>query len=159
MDRPEEHSWSTDTDSDRVHDVWSPRARQSEHPLVLVIDDDAAVANATALLLETAGFAAVVARNATEAVQHARERSIDLLICDYRLGATETGDELIRTLRDTECRGVPAVLVSGDTTGDMFARAAGIQACQVLRKPVDPDELLELAARMVDRTVPGIGTR
>lgn len=113
---------------------------------VLVIDDDEAVADATAMLLDVVGFDVIVATG----IDHARARMLDgapvpdLILCDFRLDGGETGLDAINGIRDSAQLCIPAILVSGDTTFATREALQGIENCQLLSKPVDENELLAL---------------
>jgi two-component system CheB/CheR fusion protein len=66
----------------------TPTATVPEGALVLVIDDERAVADATALLLGTEGLDVLVADGSRQDLDviRAHGRPPDLLICDYHLG-------------------------------------------------------------------------
>lgn len=126
-------------------------ASGANRALVLIIDDDPAVADATALLLTCAGFGAITASSSAQAVHRMADRAAtpDLLICDFHLGGTETGIGAIRALRAATRPGLPAILVSGDTSSDLRRNSGEIEGCRILTKPVDADELLDLVASLV----------
>lgn len=120
--------------------------------LVLVVDDEIAVADATALLLGTAGMEVLIANSSQQALDQIldRERAPDLLICDYHLGRKETGIEVIRLIREATRDTVPTILVSGDTSTAIVNMLNGLDNSHLLSKPVDADELLELSARLLN---------
>jgi two-component system, sensor histidine kinase len=105
--------------------------------LVVVIDDDALVLDATSGLLRSWGFRVVTALNFNEALRQLAVigRRPDLIVCDYRLSRGLTGVDAIEGLR---CAfEIPAVLISGDSacpTGDL--RRNGYQ---LLHKPLSAD--------------------
>lgn len=115
---------------------------------VLVIDDDTAVADATAMLLDASGFAAVVSDGTGRARELALESPPGLLVCDYHLSG-ENGIDAIQALREASGRSIPAVLISGDTSASILDAVGSIEDCHLLSKPVDTDELLGLVARLL----------
>ena len=119
--------------------------------LVLVIDDDAAVAEATAMLFVSAGLEAIVSRDLREALQKVLStgRSPSLLVCDYHLGRAETGLEAISALRRVTEPRLAAIIVSGDTSSRIVESLSGVADCHLLSKPVDVDQLLELSMRLL----------
>ncbi len=82
--------------------------------LVVVIDDDPLVLEATGGLLRSWGFLVVAAESHVEAMaQLAKQgRRPDLIICDYRLSEGARGTEVIERLRSAYK--IPALLISGD---------------------------------------------
>jgi len=107
--------------------------------LVVVIDDDALVLEATSGLLQSWGFRVVTALNFEEALRQlaAIKQRPDLIVSDYRLSRGLTGIDAIEGLR---CAfEIPALLISGDSAcpeGDL--RRSGYQ---LLHKPLSAEAL------------------
>ncbi len=59
----------------------------------------------------------------------------DAIIADYRLREHQTGADAIDTLRNRFGKSIPALLVSGDTTRELF-REARERRLVLLHKPV-----------------------
>jgi CheY-like chemotaxis protein/anti-sigma regulatory factor (Ser/Thr protein kinase) len=119
--------------------------------LILVVDDEAAVADATAMLLGVMGFDVVVAADSQQAKERLRNagRTPNLLLCDFHLGRGENGIDAIRAIREATQQSVPAILISGDTSSAMPEARQRIDGCHLLNKPVDADELLDLISRLL----------
>jgi PAS domain S-box-containing protein len=112
---------------------------------VLVIDDDPAVANATAMLLETEGHEIMLASTSAEAVAVVSARGMpDLIVADFHLGAGHTGVDAIERLRMDAGREIPAIVVTGDTSSDITERIEAVESCRILAKPVDTSELIKV---------------
>jgi CheY-like chemotaxis protein len=120
--------------------------------LVLVLDDEPAVADAMALLLEVSGYQAVIAACAEEALRRLKERGRgpDLLLCDYRLRKGANGIDAIQSIRAMTNRAVPAILVTGDTSQAVFDALGTVDGCERICKPVDVDKLLTLMERLLN---------
>jgi signal transduction histidine kinase/CheY-like chemotaxis protein len=115
---------------------------------VLVIDDDASIREASRILLENWGCKVATIATVAE-IPDALERlggSVDAAIADYRLAAGETGVEAIRALRDAARHEVPAVLITGDSTGADTMQSDGLP---VLSKPLAPARLRSLLVHML----------
>ncbi len=69
-------------------------------PTVLVLDDDEGVRSSMAQLLELHGYHAVTASTLNEAHALIGTTSIQALILDVGLGETDTGLDLLRTIRE-----------------------------------------------------------
>ena len=124
------------------------------------MDDDALVCEAIAGLMDQWGCAVMTAGNGEQALETAAGAAgpPDAVLCDYRLPAGETGDTVIRHLRERYGPDLPAALITGDTAPELLreAKASGIP---LLHKPVQPARLralLEhlLAARTVSPSEP-----
>jgi signal transduction histidine kinase/ActR/RegA family two-component response regulator len=110
--------------------------------LILLVDDEAAVRNATALFLTMDGHEVKVAGSPEEALDIAKQcaDSLDVIVSDYQLNASLNGADLIEKLRELQQREIPAVVLSGDTM-KVTPRCASISSCRVFHKPVDAEEL------------------
>lgn len=119
--------------------------------LIAIIDDDAGVADATALLLDIVGYQTVVASSLEDALKRleALGAEPDVLICDYRLGRGESGFDAIRALRKAYGQKIPAILVSGDTSSSVPALAEQAGGCRVMSKPVRSEALLGLIPELL----------
>ena len=101
--------------------------------LVVVIDDEALVLDATSGLLRSWGFQVVAATTFDDALEQlvGLRRRPDLIVCDYRLSNHATGVDAVEGLR---CAfEIPALLISGDANcpwSDL-----GRDGYQVLPKP------------------------
>ena len=100
--------------------------------LVVVIDDDALVLEATESLLRSWGFRVVTGDPYREAMGRLREigQRPDLIICDYLLSEGATGLDAIQKLRDVF--EIPALLISGDGS----LPQSDDRAYRLLHKPV-----------------------
>ena len=132
----------------RMPDSISPPAMPAA-ARILLVDDDAGVRNATAMLLEVEGFEVARAASLAEAIHEARRGvRIDLVIADYHLQKGETGIEVIEAVRQLAGESVAAVLVSGDTSSKLRGLEAG-RRLRVASKPIRADELLRLIASLL----------
>jgi len=113
-------------------------------PLILLVDDDAGVRSATAMLLRVEGYRVVLASSLTEGLAHAKAATgIALLISDYHLREGETGVQVIAAVRAALGRDVPAVLITGDTSSTMRHMYPD-EHVHLASKPIDAEQLLGL---------------
>jgi CheY-like chemotaxis protein len=117
--------------------------------LVVVIDDDPLVLEATGGLLRSWGFEVVTAESDAEAVAQLamRGRRPDLIVCDYRLSAGARGTEVIERLRNAF--EIPALLISGDGAAPLADTGPG--SYNLLHKPLDA---AKFRAALLDVFVP-----
>jgi two-component system, sensor histidine kinase len=122
----------------------TPRASK----LVVVIDDDPLVLEATGGLLRSWGCRVVTAESYDEAMMKLSEigQRPDLIVCDYRLPQGPTGVDAIEMLRDAF--EIPALLISGDATSPQGDNGAG--GYRLLHKPVNAETF---RAVLVDASV------
>ena len=114
--------------------------------LIVVIDDDPLVLEATAGLLRLWGCRVVVAESCCEAMAKLTEigQRPDLIVCDYRLPKGPTGVAAIEMLRDAF--EIPALLISGDATSPQCDDGG----YRLLHKPVSAETF---RAMLVDASV------
>ncbi len=111
---------------------------------LLLVEDDAAVRNATRLLLKVEGYDVIAAESLTEALQKAREvGGVDLLVTDYHLAHGETGIQVLRALREAMQIALKAVLVTGDTS-TAIRELPQDPLLRVASKPIKAEELINL---------------
>jgi len=117
--------------------------------LVVVIDDDPLVLEATGGLLRSWGFEVVTAESDAEAVAQLamRGRRPDLIVCDYRLSEGARGTEVIERLRNAF--EIPALLISGDGAAPLADTGPG--SYNLLHKPLDA---AKFRAALLDVFVP-----
>ena len=111
------------------------------NPLVIVVDDDAAVRNSLKFLLEIDGFAVRTYESAQELVRVGDLSDCRCLIVDQDMRHM-TGFELDAALRK-EGFDVPAILISENVTPALTKRASDV-GIPVIEKPLVGNGLIEL---------------
>ncbi|MCA9102029.1 MAG: response regulator [Planctomycetales bacterium] len=113
-------------------------------PIVLVIDDEAAVLEEVSRALEPAGFRCHCCQSAAAAIGAAAHIVPELIISDINL-AGESGLVLCERLRTQFClEDVPMMFLSGAQIPDIVSRSHAAGGTYYLRKPFDPQVLVEL---------------
>ena len=117
------------------------RGAGGRHGTVLVIDDDASVVEVAEVLLERAGHSVVTALGGREGIARFRERGreIDAVVLDLAMPDVD-GEEVLRELR----RFRPDVRVVIATGYAAAERVRAEDVIGVLRKPYEPEQLIEL---------------
>jgi signal transduction histidine kinase/ActR/RegA family two-component response regulator len=110
--------------------------------MILVIDDDPLILDATRILLKHWGCTVITANDAHEARRQLTDKALfpDVILCDYLLAENENGVSVIAQLRATFGQDIPAILITGDTLPEHIEamRATGLP---ILHKPLDQDKL------------------
>lgn len=123
---------------------------ETRRPVVLVVDDDRLVADTLTLIFKRAGFRALTAYDAKEALEIAESVQPDILVSDVDMPLT-SGVDLAMTLMETlpECR---VLLFSGHATlADLASAHAAGYDFPLLIKPVHPAEMLKNVAKCLGR--------
>ena len=119
--------------------------------VVLIVEDDADVAEALAMILEDAGYVPEIARDGAEGIERLRRGAPPALILLDLMMPVMDGCEFRREqLRMQEAASIPVVVLSADAQA---ARKAAEMGCaEYLGKPVDLDRLLAFVARHCKRS-------
>jgi PAS domain S-box-containing protein len=117
--------------------------------LVIIVDDEPSVVDATSMLLKMEGFDVVPAASLDEVTASMRDMTVapDLLITDYHLRNGETGVEIISAVRERFNATIPVILLSGDTSNRIAL--ADVEDVTFFTKPVDVDALLVRIHRLL----------
>lgn len=123
-----------------------------ERLLVLIVDDDRSIRFGMEVLLESYGCKTLCAAGIDDAIQllDSCNAMPDIIVADYHLSSNRTGTQAILDLRAHLTAGIPAILVTGDTSMDS-ERDAAVHELPILHKPVDSDELLATINNAVRR--------
>jgi DNA-binding response OmpR family regulator len=122
-------------------------------PKVLLVDDENAITENLAPILERAGLHVTIAAEGEEALQKAAEVSPDLVILDILMPKMD-GREVLRQLRH-DGNWTPVILLT--QVGDSVERAMALEegADDYLNKPFDPHELVARIRAVLRRARPG----
>lgn len=116
----------------------------NEQPLVLVIDDEREVLDEVTAVLSRANFACCCCTTSEEAMAAVQATPPDLILCDVNLQG-ESGLELCEQITRLPGREeVPVMFLSGAQLPDIIRRSFVSGGIYCLRKPFDPDVLVEL---------------
>lgn len=110
---------------------------------VLLVEDDASVRAATAMLLRVEGYRVTAVASLAAALPTVAQAEPELLVTDYHLGNGELGTEVITALRARVRPGLKAILLTGDTSAVIKEMHADPNL-RVLSKPVNAEALLGL---------------
>ncbi len=109
---------------------------------ILIVDDDRDFADSLTEVLELQGHRVTVLPGGEGVVANYDQKDFDLAFIDIRLSGM-SGLECLRTLR-TVRPNASVVMMTGDNTEQYRREAMDAGALQVLQKPFDPYQLLEL---------------
>ncbi len=119
----------------------------AEAPLVHVIDDDEAVRDSLALLLESAGFRVRTYHAATGFLQALPTQSPGCVLTDVRMPEID-GLELQRRLAELGVR-LPVIVMTGHGDVPIAVEALKAGAADFLEKPFDDSQLLAAVSSAV----------
>ena len=111
-----------------------------QRPVVLIVDDDAAVRNSLRFSLQVEGFAVDDYRDGNDLLSKAELPRGDCLVLDYHL-PDMTGLDVLGQLRERHMS-VPAILITSHPSQKLRERAA-VAGARVVEKPLFGDALIE----------------
>jgi EAL domain-containing protein (putative c-di-GMP-specific phosphodiesterase class I) len=114
---------------------------------VLIVDDDAAVLQASSLLLGRAGFTVDSATSGERAMQFLQSNAYSAILSDINMEGM-SGLDLLRAIRERDLD-TPVILFTGGPSLSTAIDAMAWGAHRYLLKPVAPEELVEAVTRAV----------
>ncbi len=122
---------------------------------ILLVDDDADFIEQSRALLEENGYTVRMAYSGRECLDRVRTERPDLIILDMMMEDRNEGFDLSRELRNSEhTRLIPLVMITSvnDTIPyRLEPDRTWLPVDALLEKPVDPELLLSVVARVLSR--------
>jgi CheY-like chemotaxis protein len=116
----------------------------SQKPLILVVDDETDVLDEVASVLTANNYSCRCSTSAEGAIAAAQDTPPDLIVCDINLHG-QSGLELCERIKENEAlKDVPVMFLSGAQVPDIIRRSHAVGGTYYLRKPFDPEVLVEL---------------
>jgi two-component system phosphate regulon response regulator PhoB len=126
------------------------------NPLILVVEDEAALVTLLRYNLEREGFRVAAAADGEEALLLAREEKPDLVLLDWMLPLL-SGIEVCRQLRRmNETRAVPIIMLTARGEEGDKLRGLDSGADDYITKPFSPSELVARIRAVMRRTRPAV---
>jgi len=115
---------------------------------VLVVDDEARMAEVTAMALRRAGYECETHNSGAEALAALAEREVDAVVTDWKMEGMD-GIELLRRLRQQRPE-LPVILITAHGSVASAVAAMREGAFDYVTKPFDNDELRTVVARALE---------
>ena len=125
----------------------------AERPLVVIVDDDQSLRNATRDLLKAAGFSTATFEDAESFLGSASRAAAACLVADMRMPGM-TGLELYQALVASGDR-IPTVIITAHPEELTRSRARDAGITCYLSKPFAPDDLLECVGEALAKSQRG----
>jgi CheY-like chemotaxis protein len=119
---------------------------QAAKPLILVVDDDEAIASCMEAILTEEGHSVVAVRDARRALELVRELGPSLILLDYRMPGM-SAKAFLESLRAEGRGGIPVALLTAAREGAELAAELGVG--WFLPKPFELNDLLGLIGDIV----------
>jgi diguanylate cyclase len=117
---------------------------------ILILDDDIDLLTSVAELLADSGYRVKGFADPESAVEFAVDQTFSVGLFDFRLGSVKNGLDVVETL---EAMGAKSqfVMVTADVERSTQQRAADLKVFEFMRKPVEPQQLLDTVTRAMER--------
>lgn len=116
---------------------------------IMVLDDDVDLLASVADLLTDCGYKVKAFADADSAVDFAMGRTFTVGLFDYRLGSIKNGLDVVEKMQALGCKSV-YVMITADVEQATQMRALHLKLFEFMRKPVQPEKLLETVQRALD---------
>ena len=118
---------------------------------VLIVDDDVALAELNAVILQEAGMATCIVNDPMAALPHLFEFRPDLILMDMHMPGCN-GMELARAIRQIDSYlSIPIVFLSSETDLDLQFEARRMGGDEFLIKPIKPGHLVSAVSLRAER--------
>ena len=116
---------------------------------VLVLEDDPNMRELIQDLMADEGYQVVSAARGEEAVKLATQSRLDLIVFDIRMEGID-GLQALARIQEGGGWDIPSLAITGFAGDDDPIRAMRMGVGAYLRKPFQPEQLLEAAARLIE---------
>jgi two-component system, NtrC family, C4-dicarboxylate transport response regulator DctD len=113
---------------------------------IMVLDDDVDLLTSVAELLAESGYKVKGFADPESAVEFAVDRTFKLGVFDFRLGSVKNGLDVVETLQAMGSN-ASYIMVTADVERSTQLRASGLKVLEFMRKPVQPEALLDTVER------------
>ena len=121
-------------------------------PVIAFVDDDERASDLFSRYARTEGLTVHGFQSVEAAQQWLQENPVDLVISDLKMPGMN-GLEFLEWLRE-RWPALPAILITGYSTIDNAIQALRLGASDFVKKPYDPEELIELVHRLLGDETP-----
>ena len=117
---------------------------------ILIVDDERDIVKALMIRLQGAGYDVVTAFDGAQGVFMAHKEKPDLIILDIRMPAGNGFSVAQRLKRSTHTFTIPVIFLTGSPDKDAEEKAMALGARFYIKKPYDPEELLDAIRRALE---------
>ena len=121
---------------------------------ILVVDDERDIVKALIIRLQTNGYGVVSAFDGAQGLFMAHKENPDLIILDIRMPAGDGFSVAERLKKSAETSAIPIIFLTGSPERNSQQRAQDLGARFYIKKPYDPEELLDAVKRALETDAP-----
>jgi two-component system, OmpR family, alkaline phosphatase synthesis response regulator PhoP len=118
---------------------------------ILIVDDERDIVKALMIRLRSNGYNVVTAYDGAQGLFMANKEIPDLVILDIRMPAGD-GFSVAEKLKESDRTDhIPIIFLTGSPERNAEERAMGLGARFYIKKPYDPEELIDAVKRALER--------
>jgi DNA-binding response OmpR family regulator len=121
-----------------------------EKKKILIVDDERDIVKALMIRLQANGYEVVTAFDGAQGVFMAHKEKPDLIILDIRMPAGDGFSVAERLKNSMHTFSIPIIFLTGSPERDAEGRAMELGARFYIKKPYDPEELLDAVKRAIE---------
>ncbi len=118
---------------------------------ILIVDDERDIVKALMIRLQGAGYDVVTAFDGAQGVFMAHKEKPDLILLDIRMPAGNGFSVAQRLKRSIHTFTIPVIFLTGSPEKNAEDKAMALGARFYIKKPYDPEELLDAVKRGLER--------
>ncbi len=119
---------------------------------ILIVDDERDIVKALMIRLQRAGYDVVTGFDGAQGVFMAHKEKPDLIILDIRMPAGNGFSVAQRLKRSIHTFTIPVIFLTGSPEKNAEDKAMALGARFYIKKPYDPEELLDAIKRALEKT-------
>lgn len=121
-----------------------------EKKKILIVDDERDIVKALTIRLQTSGYDVVTAFDGAQGIFMAHKEKPDLIILDIRMPAGDGYSVAQKLKGSTPTWDIPVIFLTGSPERNAEAKAMEVGARFYIKKPYDPEELLDAVRRALE---------
>jgi DNA-binding response OmpR family regulator len=122
-----------------------------EKKKILIVDDERDIVKAVMIRLQSSGYEVVTAFDGAQGIFMAHKEKPDLIILDIRMPAGDGFSVADRLRRSAHTWSIPIIFLTGSPESNAEERAKDLGARFYIKKPYDPEELLDAVERAMEK--------
>jgi len=118
---------------------------------ILIVDDERDIVKALTIRLRRAGYEVVTAFDGAQGIFMAHKEKPDLIILDIRMPAGNGFSVAEKLKESVNTLAIPVIFLTGSPEKNSEEKAMALGARFYVKKPYDPEELLDAIARALEK--------
>src|SRR4030042_224990 len=118
---------------------------------ILIVDDERDIVKALMIRLQSNGYHVVTAYDGAQGLFMANKEIPDLVILDIRMPAGDGFSVAEKLKQSDRTDQIPIIFLTGSPERNAEERAMGLGARFYIKKPYDPEELIDAVKRALER--------